>query len=324
MKILITGGAGFIGSVTATYLLEAGHDVIVVDNLSRGRKDLVPKDARFIRANVVDLEKVIFKDDQIDAVLHFAAYSAAGEAAHKPELYWHNNTVASLRLLDAMRNLEIKKLIFSSTCFVYGDDAATPITEQSPKEPTNPYGMSKLATDMAISGECAAHGLAAVSFRYFNVGGAYGACGELHEAETRIIPLALTALAEGRSFSLYGDDYATPDGSCIRDYIHVADLAKAHLQALPTMQPGRHAIYNLGNGYGFSNKEIIRTIEEVTGKTLQVVVEPRRTGDPAVLVASNQKAKEELGWVPDKPHVRDIIQDAWDFYQSRKIIKQEV
>jgi len=313
--ILVTGGAGYIGSVTTAHLIEAGHEVIVLDNLSRGRRDLIHPQARFIRGDVMELETHISERDAIDAVFHFAAYSAAGEAARHPELYWHNNTTASLHMLDVMRRLQIKKLIFSSTCFTYGAAKHLPITETHATQPTNPYGMSKLAVDMAIRSECDAHGLAAVSFRYFNVGGAYGEYGELHDSETRIIPLALAAADQGAPFALFGDDYDTFDGSCIRDYIHVADLARAHLLTLPTLKPGKHAIYNLGNGQGFSNRQVLQTVQEVTGKTLAVTVRPRRTGDPAALVASSVKASREIGWQPQKPLLRTIVQDAWDFYR---------
>jgi len=314
MKILVTGGAGYIGSIAAQLLIEAGHDVIVLDNLSRGRRELIPEKAHFIQANVAQVGNVITHDDHIDAVLHFAAFSAAGEAADHPEMYWKNNTVESLQLLDTLRKLGIKKLIFSSTCFVYGNPAVSSIDEAITPNPINPYGMSKLAVDMAIASECAAHGLGAISFRYFNVGGAYKSFGERHTNETRIIPLALAAADKGKPFYLYGDDYPTPDGTCVRDYIHVVDLVEAHLLALRTVALGKHEIYNLGNGRGFSNREIIESVEAVTGRRLDVRIVQRRSGDPATLVASSAKALKELGWQPKRQSLENIIGDAWKFY----------
>ncbi len=316
MKLLVTGGAGYIGSVVVTQLIEAGHEVIVLDNLSQGHKDALPEGVRFIQGNITEAGTLLSPSDTIEAVLHFGAFIAAGESVEKPEKYWHNNTIGSLQLLDAMRTLGIKKLIFSSTAAVYGNPVHTPITEDDPKNPTSPYGMTKLAVDMAIGSECIAHGLAATSLRYFNVAGAYGRCGERHEPETHIIPLALAAAANQTPFYLFGDDYDTPDGTCIRDYIHVADLARAHLLALEHLQAGAHTIYNLGNGKGFSNKEVVQTIEDVTNQKLTVEIKARREGDPAILVASSDKARQELGWVPQKPSLQEIITDAWQFYQG--------
>lgn len=315
MNILITGGAGYIGSIVAAQLLEAGHEVIVLDNLSQGHEDAMPKDVRFIKAGIADVGSHIGPDDHVEAVLHFGGLIAAGESVVKPELYWHNNTVGSLQLLETMRILDIKKLIFSSTAAVYGNPTHIPITEDDPKNPTNPYGMTKLAVDMAIGSECVAHGLAATSLRYFNVVGAYHEYGERHAPETHIIPLALAAAAQQTPFYLFGDDYPTDDGSCVRDYIHVADLARAHLLALDHLQPSRHAIYNLGNGKGFSNKQVMQVVEEVTGKKLVVITKPRREGDPAILVASSTKANKELGWIPKQPSLKEMVSDAWKFYK---------
>ncbi|HKU18055.1 MAG TPA: UDP-glucose 4-epimerase GalE [Candidatus Saccharimonadales bacterium] len=317
MKILVTGGAGYIGSVVTTLLREAGHDVVVLDNLSQGHADALPSDVRLITADVLHAGEVLSPEDGFEAVMHFGGLIAAGESVLRPELYWQNNTIGSLKLLEAMRKLGIKKLIFSSTAAVYGDPAHVPIVEDDPKNPTNPYGMTKLAVDMAISSECAAHGLAATSLRYFNVAGAYGTCGERHRSETHIIPLALAAADKNQPFCLFGDDYPTPDGTCIRDYIHVLDLARAHLLALERLQPGAHTIYNLGNGRGFSNKEVLRAAQEVTGHTLVVQIKPRREGDPARLVASSDKARRELGWTPEKPTLQAMIEDAWRFYKAR-------
>jgi UDP-glucose 4-epimerase len=317
MKILITGGAGYIGSVTTAHLIAAGHEVTVVDNLSQGHEDAVPSGARFIKADITELSDVLSKDDHIDAVLHFAALMAVGESMTNPALYWQNNVVGSLALLDAMRKLEIDKLVFSSTAATYGEPESVPIVETARTNPTSTYGMTKLAIDMAITSYALAYGISAVSLRYFNVAGAYGEYGERHPVETHIIPCLFKAIASQSEFSMFGDDYPTPDGTCIRDYIHVADLARAHLLALDHMTPGKHGIYNLGNGTGFSNKQVIVAVEDVTGQKLSVKVADRRAGDPAQLIASSEKAKSELGWTPQKPELRDIVADAWEFYQKQ-------
>jgi UDP-glucose 4-epimerase len=318
MKIVVTGGAGYIGSVVATQLVEAGHEVIVIDRVASSAQAILPKSVKLIDADITQFAEVLADEQGIDAVMHFAAFIAAGESMQKPEIYWENNTIGSIRLLEAMRTLGIKKLIFSSTAAVYGNPDQVPITEDAVKQPTNTYGMTKLAVDMAITSECLAHGLAATSLRYFNVAGAYGKCGERHDPETHIIPLALDVAAGKRTtFMVFGNDYETEDGTCIRDYIHVADLARAHLLALDKLSAGEHAIYNLGNGNGFSNNEVIAAVEQVTGTVLPVEIGPRREGDPAILIASSKLAQERLGWVPQKPKLVDIIADAWEFYQTK-------
>lgn len=318
MKILVTGGAGYIGSVITALLLEAGHEVTVLDNLSEGHRDVLPAKVRFIEADVADIEKVLSPADGIDVAIHLAAYIAAGESMVKPELYWQNNTVGTIRMLDGLRNLGIKKLIFASTAAVYGNPESVPITEDAPTKPTNTYGMTKLAIDMAITSECIAHGMAATSLRFFNVAGAYGAYGERHNTETHIIPIALqVARGERAKFSIFGDDYPTPDGTCVRDYIHVADLARAAIMAVEKLEPGKHAIYNLGNGDGFSNRQVIAAVEKVVGKPLAIEVSDRREGDPAVLIASSDKARRELGWIPQKSTLEDMISDAWQFYSRQ-------
>ncbi len=318
MKVLITGGAGYIGSVATAILHEAGHEVVVLDNLSHGYKDAISASIPFIQANVADIAQALKAHKDVEAVIHLAAFIAAGESMSKPELYWQNNTVATLSMLEGLRALRVQKLIFASTAAVYGNPEHIPITEDAPTAPTNTYGMTKLAMDMAITSECLAHGLAATSVRFFNVAGAYKAWGEQHPAETHIIPLALdVASGKRQHFSLFGDDYSTADGTCVRDYVHVADLARAMVLALDKLQPGKHAIYNLGNGNGFSNREVIDAARTVTGKKLTVVVEPRREGDPAILVASSEKAHRELGWIPDRPNLEDIVADAWQFYQTK-------
>lgn len=317
MKVLVTGGAGYIGSAVAAQLVEAGHTVIVLDNLSLGHRDAVPKDVRFVKGDLSETAHLFSTKDGIEAVLHFAAFSVAGDSVKNPEIYWQNNTIGTLGLLHAMRELKIKQLIFSSTAAVYGEPDVVPITEDAPTKPTNPYGMTKLAIDMAISSECTAYGLSAISLRYFNVAGAYGKYGERHDNETHLIPLLLAALSGERDdFTLFGDDYPTEDGTCIRDYLHVADLANAHILALDHFDIGQHKIYNLGNGSGFSNAEVIKVAEEVTGRDLSFTIGARREGDPAMLVASSKKAREELGWSPKNPSLQKIIEDAWEFYNN--------
>lgn len=313
-KYLVTGGAGYVGSVVAAHLLEAGHRVTVLDDLSTGHRAGVPEGAEFIEGRIQDAAKWL--DPSFDGVLHFAAFSQVGESVVNPEKYWVNNVGGTTELLAAMREAGVRKLVFSSTAATYGEPEQVPITEGAPTAPTNPYGATKLAVDHMISGECAAHGLAAVSLRYFNVAGAYGAYGERHDPESHLIPLVLQ-VAQGRreAISVYGDDYPTPDGTCVRDYIHVADLADAHLLALGAATEGEHLICNLGNGNGFSVREVIETVRQVTGHPIPEVNAPRRGGDPAVLVASAERAKERLGWRPSRADLAGIVADAWRFAQ---------
>ncbi|MFH8609466.1 UDP-glucose 4-epimerase GalE [Streptomyces sp. NPDC018029] len=311
-KYLVTGGAGYVGSVVAQHLIEAGHEVTVLDNLSTGFREGVPSGAAFIEGDIRDAAKWL--DSSYDAVLHFAAFSQVGESVVKPEKYWDNNVGGTMALLAAMRDAGVRRLVFSSTAATYGEPVNTPITETDPTAPTSPYGASKLAVDHMISGEAAAHGLAAVSLRYFNVAGAYGDCGERHDPESHLIPLVLQ-VAQGRreAISVFGDDYPTPDGTCVRDYIHVADLAEAHLLAVEAATPGEHLICNLGNGNGFSVREVIETVRQVTGHPIPEVLAPRRGGDPAVLVASAATAREKLGWRPSRADLAGIVADAWAF-----------
>ncbi|GEC06859.1 UDP-glucose 4-epimerase GalE [Streptomyces spinoverrucosus] len=315
-KYLVTGGAGYVGSVVAQHLLEAGHEVVVLDNLSTGFRQGVPSGASFIEGDIRDAAKWL--DSSFDAVLHFAASSQVGESVVRPEKYWDNNVGGTMALLAAMRAAGVRKLVFSSTAATYGEPEQVPIVESAPTAPTNPYGASKLAVDHMITGEAKAHGLGAVSLRYFNVAGAYGEFGERHDPESHLIPLVLQ-VAQGRrdAISVYGDDYPTPDGTCIRDYIHVADLAEAHLLAVEAAVPGEHLICNLGNGNGFSVREVIETVRQVTGHPIPEVVAPRRGGDPAVLVASARTARERLGWNPSRADLAGIVADAWDFAQRR-------
>ncbi|NKI40774.1 UDP-glucose 4-epimerase GalE [Streptomyces physcomitrii] len=315
-KYLVTGGAGYVGSVVAAHLLEAGHRVTVLDDLSTGFAAGVPEGAEFVEGRVQDAAKWL--DSSYDAVLHFAAFSQVGESVAKPEKYWDNNVGGTMALLAAMREASVRRLVFSSTAATYGEPASSPITEDFPTAPTSPYGASKLAVDHMITGEAAAHGLGAVSLRYFNVAGAYGAYGERHDPESHLIPLVLQ-VAQGRreSISVYGDDYPTPDGTCVRDYIHVADLAEAHLLALAAAADGSHLVCNLGNGTGFSVRQVIETVREVTGHPIPETAAPRRDGDPAVLVASAESARTRLGWRPSRPELSAIVADAWEFTRRR-------
>ncbi|MEV5045141.1 UDP-glucose 4-epimerase GalE [Streptomyces griseoincarnatus] len=315
-KYLVTGGAGYVGSVVAQHLVEAGHEVVVLDNLSTGFREGVPAGATFVEGDVRYAAKWL--DASFDGVLHFAAFSQVGESVQKPEKYWDNNVGGTMALLGAMREAGVRRLVFSSTAATYGEPEQVPILETAPTRPTSPYGASKLAVDHMISGEAQAHGLGAVSLRYFNVAGAYGAYGERHDPESHLIPLVLQ-VAQGRreAISVYGDDYPTPDGTCVRDYIHVADLAEAHLLALTAATPGEHLICNLGNGNGFSVREVIQTVRKVTGHPIPEVVAPRRGGDPATLVASAATAREKLGWNPSRADLEGIVADAWKFAQRR-------
>ncbi|MEV6345734.1 UDP-glucose 4-epimerase GalE [Actinoplanes sp. NPDC051851] len=321
MKLLVTGGAGYVGSVTSRLLLDAGHEVVVLDNLRTGFREAVAPDATFVEADIADAARVLTPEAGFDAVLHFAGLIAAGESMAKPELYWHENVVKSLALLDAIRAARVPRVIFSSTAAVYGNPVEVPISETAAKAPTSTYGSTKLTFDLALTSEAFAHNLAAVSLRYFNVAGAYingdVEIGERHDPETHLIPITLQAAAGKREkLQLFGDDYPTPDGTCVRDYIHVEDLARAHLLALDATVAGEHRIYNLGNGNGFSNRQVVEAAREVTGAAIPVEVAPRRDGDPATLVASSSRAREELGWVPRKNTLQAMIGDAWTFYRK--------
>ncbi|MFJ5547759.1 UDP-glucose 4-epimerase GalE [Streptomyces sp. NPDC093225] len=316
-KYLVTGGAGYVGSVVAAHLLEAGHEVVVLDDLSTGYRRGVPAGAAYVEGRIQDAGRHL--DGSFDAVLHFAASSQVGESVANPGKYWDNNVGGTLELLGAMRAAGVRTLVFSSTAATYGEPAEGLLTEASVTSPTNPYGASKLAVDHMIAGECAAHGLAAVSLRYFNVAGAYGEYGERHDPETHLIPLILqVALGQRASVSVFGDDYPTPDGTCVRDYIHVADLAEAHLSALEAATAGEHLVCNLGNGSGYSVREVIETVRKVTGRDVPEVTAPRRPGDPAVLVASAATARERLGWTPRRSDLAAIVTDAWEFALRRE------
>lgn len=314
MKLLVTGGAGYVGSVCTAVLVEAGHDVTVLDNLSTGNREAVVDGARFVEGDLLDAVDGVLAEGGFDGVLHFAARSLVGESMEIPEEYWQDNMVATLALLDAMRAHHVPSLVFSSTAATYGEPEVVPITEDMPTAPTNPYGATKLAIDYAITSYCQAHGMAATSLRYFNVAGAYGSIGENREVETHLIPLVLqVALGHRDKIYMFGDDWPTKDGTAVRDYIHIRDLADAHLLALETNLPGEHRIYNLGSGDGYSVREVIETCREVTGHPIPAEVAARRAGDPATLIASSEKIKAELGWNPTRTDLQRIVEDAWAF-----------
>jgi UDP-glucose 4-epimerase len=317
MRLLVTGGAGYIGSIVAQQLLETGHEVAVLDNFSRGHRAAVPADARLIEADLVDehATRTALRDGY-DGVMHFASLALVAESVAHPERYHRVNHVGALNLLDAMREAGVRRLVFSSTCAVYGEPEKVPMTEDIPAAPVNAYGNSKLAIDRMIGDECRAHGLAGASLRYFNVAGARGDLGEDHEPETHLIPLVLRAAA-GKTdhVRVFGTDYPTRDGTAVRDYIHVDDLGRAHISALEAAEPGRHAIYNLGTGDGYTVKEVVDAARRVTGREIPAREEPRRPGDPPELVASSDRIRDELGWVPEK-FLDDMIADAWAWHQA--------
>ncbi|MCP2279200.1 UDP-glucose 4-epimerase GalE [Nocardia amikacinitolerans] len=317
MKLLVTGGAGYVGGVCAQVLLEDGHEVVVVDDLSTGNADGVPTGARFVEGDVAEAAPALLRGETFDGVLHFAAQSLVGESVQQPEKYWHGNVVKTLELLEAMRLTNTPRLVFSSTAAVYGEPEQVPITEDAPTRPTNPYGASKLAIDHAITSYSIAHGLAAASLRYFNVAGAYGGLGENRVVETHLIPLVLqVALGHRKAVSVFGTDWPTPDGTAVRDYIHIRDLAEAHLLALRSAEAGAHRVYNLGSGAGFSVREVISACERVTGLPIAAQDAPRRPGDPATLIASSERAIDELGWRPEHNDLDEIVADAWKFLRS--------
>lgn len=314
MQVLVTGGAGYIGSVVTEELVNDGHHVVVYDDLSKGHRDAVVKDAGFVQGNLLDGAKLrqTINDNQIEAVIHMAACSLVGESCEAPAKYYHNNLVAGLVLLDVMRECGVQKIVFSSTAATYGEPESQPISETAPTNPTNPYGETKLAFERAMHWSERAYGLRYASLRYFNAAGASEKCGEDHDPESHLIPITLQAAVGKRSHvEIYGDDYPTPDGTCIRDYIHVIDLARAHILSLDVLNE-RSSIYNLGcGGDGYSVREVIETARRVTKETIPVRVGPRRAGDPAVLIASSDKIKSELGWQPQFQDLELIVDSAW-------------
>jgi len=316
MHVVVTGGAGYIGSVCVEQLLDAGHQVSVIDNLSEGHRSAVDPRARFIELCLSQRETVLgtLKDLRPEAVLHFAASALVGESMTNPSKYFRNNVAAGLNLLDAAVGAGVRKFVFSSTCATYGPPDRVPMTEDLPQRPINPYGESKLMFEKALGWYRQIHGLEFVAFRYFNAAGASGQFGEHHRIESHLIPnLLKVALGQSTHCDIFGTDYPTPDGTCIRDYIHIADLADAHIRALA---PGRQGFYNLGNGSGYSVREVIAACEKISGHPITAVEKPRRPGDPPRLVADATKANTELGWRPKYPLIEDIVATAWAWHQQ--------
>lgn len=322
MQVFVTGGAGYIGSVVTEELVKDGHVVVVYDNLSKGHRGAVVDGARFVQGDLFDADKLrqTLSDNRIDAVIHMAAFSLVGESVEQPAKYYQNNVVAGLVLLDAMRDCGVSRIVFSSTAATYGEPEAQPIFESAPVNPTNPYGETKLAFERTLHWYEKAFGLRYASLRYFNAAGASEKCGEDHDPETHLIPIILQAAAGKRAHvEIFGDDYPTPDGTCIRDYIHVIDLARAHILALDVLNE-RSAIYNLGcGGAGYSVRDVIETAGRVTGKEIPVRMGPRRAGDPAVLIASSDKIKSEFGWQPQFQDLGVIIESAWQWMLAHPV-----
>ena len=318
MKLLVTGGAGYVGSIVAQRLLAAGHEVVVFDNLERGHRAAVPNGARLVAGDLTDAGAIANAlAEGFEGVLHFAALALVSESVSHPERYYRTNVGGTLNLLEAMRDSGTRRLVFSSTCAVYGDPDTVPIAETAPTRPGTSYGASKLAVDLMIRDFCTAHELGAVSLRYFNVAGASGGLGEHHEPETHLIPNILRAALGAKPYvEIFGTDYPTPDGTAIRDYIHIEDLADAHLLALDAATAGRHQVFNLGNGSGFSVREVIAAAGEVTGVEIPTRESPRRPGDPPALVAASDLIRSELGWKALKPELEAMVADAWAFTQA--------
>lgn len=312
--VLVTGGAGYVGSVCATVLLEQGYRVSIVDNFTTGNREAIPEQATLVEGDIHDVAPSVLAGSDITAVFHFAARSLVGESVQQPQEYWHHNVVTSLALIDTMKEHGVNNLVFSSTAACYGEPSRVPITEDMPTQPTNAYGATKLAIDHIITSYAKAYGLGATSLRYFNVAGAYGDVGENRAVETHLIPLVLqVALGYRDSISIFGTDYPTPDGTAIRDYIHIRDLADAHILAARSNKAGTHRIFNLGSGDGYSVRQVIDTCRDITSHPIPTVETERRAGDPATLIASSAKAIEELGWTPTRSDLRSIVADAWAF-----------
>ncbi|WP_042170801.1 UDP-glucose 4-epimerase GalE [Paenibacillus gorillae] len=319
MAVLVTGGAGYIGSHAVAALAERGEEIVIVDNLQQGHRDAVTGGKLYVGdLRDADFLETVFKENKIDSVIHFAANSLVGESMTLPGKYYHNNVYGTLCLLEKMIEHNVLRIVFSSTAATYGEPENVPIDEFDRTLPTNAYGETKLAMEKMMKWFDVAHGLKYVSLRYFNAAGAHpgGKIGEDHSPETHLVPIVLqAALGKRPHISVFGEDYETPDGSCIRDYIHVSDLAEAHVLAVHRLRGGADsAIYNLGNGQGFSVKEVIEIARNVTGREIKAVIEPRRAGDPAVLVASSDRARKELGWEPKFASLDDIIRSAWNWH----------
>ncbi len=318
MNVLVVGGAGYIGSATCCALLEAGHNVTVYDNLAKGHREAVPANAKFVVGDTGDSEDLdrVFSSQPFDAVMDFAAFIEAGESMSRPECYFHNNTANVLTLVEAMLAHDVGSFIFSSSAAVFGNPDHFPVTEDAPLEPINPYGESKLQVERMLSWVNSAHGLRFAALRYFNAAGAVSPdCGEDHTPESHLIPLVLgVALGKTEATPIFGADYPTPDGTCVRDYVHVADLASAHLLALDALSSRESVRYNLGNGLGFSVREVVEVARQVTGHRLPVVESPRRAGDPAVLIASSAAIQADLGWTPQHADLVSIVSSAWEWH----------
>jgi UDP-glucose 4-epimerase len=321
MKVLVTGGAGYIGSVVAEELLQAGHQAVVFDNLSRGHRQAVPKNAELVVGDLANRDCLdqLLRSRAIDAVMHFAALIEAGESMKAPEEFFRNNTANALTLLEAMLAARVKRFVFSSTAALFGDPERTPIEEDDPVHPTNAYGESKLLVERILAWFHQIHGLRYASLRYFNAAGASRPDkGEAHQPETHLIPRILeVALGRAEHVNIFGTDYPTPDGTCIRDYIHVSDLARAHLLALEAIENSSPLIYNLGNGQGFSVRQVVEVARKVTGHPIPVIESPRRAGDPAVLIASSEKIRRDLGWQPRFPDLKTIVESAWQWHRTQ-------
>jgi UDP-glucose 4-epimerase len=319
MRVMVTGGAGYIGSVVTEELLRDGHHVVVYDNLQKGHRQAVVAPAEFVHADLADNQTLLetLLAHRFEAVVHMAADSLVGESCEQPAKYYHNNVVAGLTLLDAMSQTGVNRIVFSSTAATYGEPEKQPIEETDPNRPTNPYGESKLTFERALRWYDEAYGLRYISLRYFNAAGASEQCGEDHDPESHLIPITLQVAAGKReSVEVYGDNYPTPDGTCVRDYIHVIDLARAHILALGALHQGSR-IYNLGcGGDGYSVNEVLEAARKVTGKDIRATVGARRAGDPSVLIASSEKIKRELGWKPQFQDLRVIIESAWKWMQA--------
>lgn len=324
MNVLVCGGAGYIGSHTVYELIERGHSVVVVDSLIKGHKAAVHNDAKFYLGDIRDEDFMdqVFKENNIDAVIDFAAFSLVGESVNEPFKYYENNVYGTLKLLEAMERAGVKKIVFSSTAATYGEPENDIIVESDKTNPTNPYGETKLTVEKMLKWADNAYGIKFVALRYFNAAGAHisGKIGEDHSPETHLIPIILqTALGQREKMFIFGDDYDTPDGTCVRDYIHVTDLADAHIKALEKLfKTNESGIYNLGNGKGFSVKEVIEKAKKVTGKDFKVEIEARRNGDPSTLIASSEKAIKELGWKPKFNTLDKIIETAWNWHKDHK------
>jgi UDP-glucose 4-epimerase len=319
VRVLVTGGAGFVGSTTSQRLIEAGHEVVIFDSLARGHRASVPEGAQLFVGDMTsaqDLERAM-REHAPDAILHCAGMSLVGESVEQPDMYYRVNVVGGLDLLDAMRTAGVRRIVFSSSAATYGSPQETPITESQPLRPINPYGDTKRAVEGMLTSFTRAYGMAAVSLRYFNAAGATDKLGEDHKPETHLIPNILGAVRRGASIQIFGNDYPTPDGTCVRDYIHVDDLAAAHLAALEHTAGAEngHQACNLGSGSGYSNLEVLHAAEAVVGHPIDHEFGPRRAGDPAVLVASNDLAREVLGWRPQRS-LEDMIDSAWRWHND--------